>query len=151
MSCAALVLFVLLAGFVLYFTQLFRIAFGSARQKPSKPSAGLSLSYALTDDMEDCDYDLLWDTQRPVLEFLNSAGSSGASIAQVTKLYRESARLYPEIFDGSTLSDWLDALQRAEVVVRQGAAIAITEKGRFILDDLGRRPVIQGLQAQLNR
>ena len=137
MSWITVAVLVLLGGYVLYVTRLFRIAFGQARQ--SKPSrAGLNLTYVLTEDREDCDYELLWDTQLPALELLSSAGSSGVPIVRMTKRYRECAIAYPELFDGSTVSDWLDALQNVEVAVCGETMIAITEKGRFILQDIER-------------
>jgi hypothetical protein len=59
-------------------------------------------------------------------------------MARMTKLYRDFARTYPELCDGSTFRDWLDALQNAAVAVHchAGAMIAITEKGLFVLKSL---------------
>jgi hypothetical protein len=131
--------FVLLAAYMCWLALLLWIAFGQIWRKYSTPSrAGQSLRYVLTDDRDDCDHDLLWHTQLPTLEFLGSAGSCGVSMARMTKLYRDFARTYPELCDGSNFWDWLDALQNAAVAVhcRAGAMIAITEKGLFVLKDL---------------
>jgi len=136
MSWITFAVLVLIAGYLLYLTRLFRIAFGRARQ--SKSSSAMSLTYALTDDREDCDYDLLWDTQLPALEFLSEAGNSGVPLKQMTEIYSEFARRYPELCEGSTFSGWIDALLDAEVAVHEGARIVITEKGRFILQDAER-------------
>ncbi len=137
MSCITLALIVLVAGYLVYVTRLFRIAFGQVRE--SKLSrTGLNLTYALTDDREDCDYDLLWDTQLPALEFLGSAGSSGVPLKQMTGIYCEFAHRYPELCEGSSFSSWIDALLDAEVAVYEGTRIVITEKGRFILQDTER-------------
>lgn len=138
MDYTTLTVLVLLTGYMFYVARRFWIGFGQAWQKTGRPSrAGLSLTYVLT-DRGDRDYDLLWETQMPVLEVLRSAGSGGASIARMAKLYREFAWTYPELCDGSNFSDWLDALQNAEVAVhcRYGAMIAITEKGLLVLHDL---------------
>jgi hypothetical protein len=152
MSCIALTVLVLLAGYMFYVARLLWIAFGQAREKPIEPlRAGLSLPHILADDREDCDYDMLWYTQVPALEFLRSAGSTGVSIARMTEFYREFARAYPELCDGSNFSDWLEALQSAEVAVHEGDMIAITEKGRFILDRLGQKHVSQSGPHHLKR
>jgi len=138
MDCTTLIVLVLLAGYMCYVARRFWIGFGQAWHKPGRPSrAGLSLTYVLA-DRGDCDYDLLWATQTPALEILRSAGSGGASIARMAKLYREFARTYPELCDGSNFSDWIEALQNAEVAVhcRYGAMIALTEKGLLVLHDL---------------
>ena len=139
MDYPTLIVLALVAGYMFYVARRFWIGFGYAWQKPGKPSrAGLGLTYVLPDERGDCDYDLLWKTQMPALKILRSAGSSGVSIAQMAKLYRVFARTYPELCDGSNFSDWLNALQNAEVVVhcRYGAMIAITEKGLLVLHDL---------------
>jgi hypothetical protein len=137
MICITFAVLVLVAGYLVYVTRLFKIAFGQVRRSELSRT-GLNLAYALTDDREDCDYDLLWDTQLPALESLGSAGNSGVPLKQMTEIYCEFARRYPELCEGSTFPDWIDALQNAEVAVHEGAIITITEKGRFILQGLER-------------
>jgi hypothetical protein len=135
----------LLAGYILYMARRFWIAFGQAWRKLRKPRAGLNLARLLAGDGCDGDRELLWRSQLPALELLQAAGSCGVSIARMTKVYREFARAYPELFDSSTCSDWFDALQEAGVAVHchRGATIAITEKGHLILANLERKRVIQ--------
>jgi hypothetical protein len=143
----------LLAGYILYMARRFWIAFGQAWRKLRKPRTSLNLARLLAGDGCDGDRELLWRSQLPALELLQEAGSSGVSIARMTKVYREFARAYPELFDSSTCSDWFDALQEAGVAVhcRQGATIAITEKGQLILDALQCRCVIAGLSSRICR
>jgi hypothetical protein len=139
MDYTTLIVLALVAGYMFYVARRFWIGFGQAWHKPGRPSrTGLGLRYVFTGDRGDCDYDLLWATQMPTLEILRSAGSSGASLARMAKLYREFARTYPELCDGSNFLDWIEALQNAEVAVhcRYGAMIAITEKGLLALRDL---------------
>jgi hypothetical protein len=140
----------LLAGYILYMVRRFWIAFGQVWRKLTKPRTSLNLARFFAGDGSDGDRELLWQTQLPALELLQEAGSSGVSIARMTKPYRKFARAYPELFDGSTCSDWFDALQEAGVAVhcRQGATIAITEKGQLILDALQCRCVIAGLSSR---
>ncbi len=132
----------LLAGCLILVATLLRIAFGQLWKRSSKPPrAGRSLRCVLTGDRDDRDYDLLWRTQLPALEALRSAGSGGVAIARMVQFYRDLARVYPELFDGSSFSDWLDALQSAEVVVycKTGATLILAENGRLILDSLERK------------
>jgi hypothetical protein len=139
------VFLLLLAGYTLYITRLLWFSFVRLLKGFCKSqTVGASLMHIFANDSEDGDYNLLWQTQLPALELLNSAGSCGVSLTRMTKLYREIARVYPEIYDGSTFQEWLDALQNATVAVhcRAEGIIAITEKGRFILTGLERRCVI---------
>jgi len=135
----------LLAGYILYMARRFWISFGQAWRKLRKPRTSLNLARLLAGDGSDGNRELLWRSQLPALELLQEAGSSGVSIARMTKLYRKFARAYPELFDGSSCSDWFDTLQDAGVAVHcvQGGLIAITEKGQFILTSLERKRVIQ--------
>jgi hypothetical protein len=137
MSWSTFSALVLVLGCALYITFLSWVVFGRLLKKPVKASRpGVSLSYIFSDNRDDGDYDLLWHTQQPALEFLRSGGKGGVPIERMTALFREFARASPELCDGSSVSDWLDALQSAEVAVERGQNIAITEKGLFILADL---------------
>jgi hypothetical protein len=140
-----LAVLLLLAGYILYMARRFWISFGQAWHKLRQPRARLNLARLLAGDGSDGDRELLWRSQLPALKLLQEAGSSGVSIARMTKLYRKLARAYPELFDGSICSDWFDTLQDAGVAVHcgQGDMIAITEKGRLILDAFQCRGVIQ--------
>ncbi len=140
------VFLLLLAGYTLYIVRLLWIPFVQVWRRFRKPlRGGVSLTYAVPNDSEDCDDELLWETQLPALVYLRSAGSSGVSKARMAKLYCEFARVYPELYDGSTFLDWIDALENAAVAAycRLGDRIAITEKGRSILAGLERKHVLQ--------
>ncbi len=139
------VFLLLFACYTLYIARLLWFSFVRLLKGFRKPQpVGVSLMHIFTNDSEDCDYNLLWQTQLPALKLLNSAGSCGVSLARMTRLYREIARVYPELYDGSTCQEWLDALQNATVAVhcRAEGIIAITERGRSILSGLERRCVI---------
>ena len=136
---------VLIAAYVFHVIRRFYIGFGHARKQPGKPPlTGVSLSYVLTDNKDDCDYHLLWHTQLPALKFLRSAGLAGVPMARMAQFYHDFARVYPELTEGSSLPDWIAALQGAGVAVhcRQGAMIAITEKGLFILETVDERHMV---------
>ncbi len=140
MSYITVAVLVLVAGYMLYVARLLWVAFAQRWQKPTAPSlsTGLSLTYVLTGDKGDCDYDLLWETQMPALKILRSGGSGGVPIRRMAKLYREFSRMYPELCDGSSFPGWLDALQNAGVAVhcREGAMVAITGRGSLVLHHL---------------
>jgi hypothetical protein len=143
MSWAVLAVTLLVLGYVFYVARLVWIALERTYQKLSPaPHAGQSLIFILTGDKEDCDYDLLWHTQLPALKFLRLAGIGGVSIAHMKGFYREFARTYPELCDGSTLSDWLNALEKAGVAVCERDRIAISEEGLFVLDGLQRTHIL---------
>jgi hypothetical protein len=142
------VLLLLLAGYTLYITRLLWIPLVQTWRRFRKPlRPGVRLTYAVPNDSEDCDGELLWETQLPALVYLRSVGSRGVSKARMAKLYCEFARVYPELCDGSTYLDWIDALENAAVAVYccSGVRIAITEKGRSILAGLERRRVPQNV------
>jgi len=153
MSCMDLVVLILVvAGYIFYVAHMLSAAFSRVRKGPGQlPGAGLDLRYVLMDNREDFDYDLLWETQLPVLKFLRSAGSRGATVTRVEELYHQLARAYPEIFDGSTLSDWFAALQAAEIAACAEDRIRVTEKGLFILANLENRYAPQHLNSQPGR
>ena len=137
---------VLIAAYVFHVIRPFYIGLRHARKQPGKPPlTGVSLSYVLTDNKDDCDYHLLWHTQLPVLKFLRSAGITGIPVARMAKFYRDFARVYPELTEGSGLPDWIAALQSAGVAVhcRQGAMIAVTEKGLLILEALEEKHMVR--------
>ncbi len=139
MSWDSFAVLLLLTGYACCAARLFRMGFCLARQKLGQPwRTGLSLRYVLSEDRDDCGYELLWRTQQPALDFLRSARSDGASLEQMTQFYLEFARAYPELADGSIFSDWLDAVQNAGVAVhcRARAVMTITEKGLLILKRL---------------
>lgn len=152
MSCVALIVLVLLAGYMFFLARLLWTAFHRSREEPSEPPrAGGCLRCILAADREDRDYNLLWHTQVPALEFLRSAGNSGVPMARMTEIYHQFARAYPELCDGSNFSDWLDTLQSAEVAVRKGGMIAITGKGRVLLDRLGQKQLSHGVPRHSDR
>jgi hypothetical protein len=139
MILAAVCVIVLLVGYVLYFARLLSIVFCGNGQKHVHPLCpGECSNRILIDEMEDCDYVLFWRSQQPALEFLAVAGPDGAGSVRLKEFYREFAHKYPELCDGSTFEDWLQAMRKAEVVATERNTITITGKGKFILENLER-------------
>jgi hypothetical protein len=62
------VFLLLLAGCVLYATRLLWIPFVKTRRRFRKPlRGGVNLTYAVPNDSNDCDGELLWEAQLPAL------------------------------------------------------------------------------------
>lgn len=97
----------LVAGYLLYVAELARIAFSAAFQhaRPCWTGAGPSFALQFTDDRADSESVLLWDTQTPALQLLQSAGSKGISVRRMAKPYNELAHTYPERWEGSSFAD----------------------------------------------
>jgi hypothetical protein len=92
----------------------------------------------LPDDREDCDFGLLWETQKDVLELIYRAGNTGVSFQTLAERYGALAAHYPELCDGIPFIDWVRWMQEAKLIASEATRAAITEKGRFILYDLDR-------------
>ena len=139
MNLMAACLVLIVAGYALYLVRLVSIAFVGGRKKETETQcSGKCIRCVLIDDMEDCDYTLFWQAQKPALELLASAEPTGALPSRLEKLYHGLARSYPELFEGSDFGDWVQALQKAEVVSKHTNLITITDKGKFILQTLQR-------------
>jgi hypothetical protein len=142
-ACAVLV--PIIAAYVFYAARLLHIGLGEVWERTDRAlQAGLDLGYVLTNDSGDCDYGLLWVTQLPVLKALRSAGRAGVPTARMAQLYRDLARVYPELFDGSNFSDWVHAFQNAKAAVpcQTGDVITITERGLLILEQLEEAHIV---------
>jgi hypothetical protein len=97
-------------------------------ESSGEPFAVLSMALAF-----DSDHALVWETQAPILQLVSEAGWHGISTKRVREAYRESARHYPEIYDGFTFQQWLKFLEDAQLVARTGKHALLTSKGRDFL------------------
>ncbi len=77
----------------------------------------------------DPDYAILWETQVPALKLIDSAGPDGVHARQLYGFYRDSVRLYPELFDNSTFRSWLQFLEQERLITRVGKRVFITAEG----------------------
>jgi hypothetical protein len=76
---------------------------------------------------------LLWDTQVPALELINSGGSKGVPLQRLFSWYEGAAHTYPELYDGSSFEQWLEFLHSARLVVRNEYRVALTQEGQEFL------------------
>jgi hypothetical protein len=82
----------------------------------------------------DPDHALVWETQIPILKLISIAGPHGISVRRLYQAYLESARCYPELYEGSSFKRWLEFLERAQLVMcidRQ--RVLLTTEGRDFL------------------
>jgi hypothetical protein len=129
-----------LAAVALYIWFLFRIAFARLWQPMTSAQAPVNNFDSLfPPGVSDPDSQVLWQTQIPVLASLRSGGSQGISLLEAKAWYERLCHRYPELYDGSTFADWLDWLERMEVVQCEQGKIMITEKGSFLEDELRTR------------
>jgi hypothetical protein len=77
----------------------------------------------------DPDNAMLWDTQVPALELVSSAGRLGLSIQRLKGIYNESARHYPELYEGSGFRQWVDFLEQVQLIALNRERFVLTPKG----------------------
>jgi hypothetical protein len=75
------------------------------------------------------DYAVLWETQVPALQVLAAEGNRGLSLLKLRDLYRNSARCYPELYDGTTFQQWLIFLELAELITTTEHRAILTRQG----------------------
>jgi hypothetical protein len=102
-------------------------ASGSIWQEASgKEFSVLSITLAF-----DPDNALVWETQIPILQLISIAGPHGISVRRLHRAYLESARCYPELYEGSSFKRWLEFLECAQLV-------ACIDEQRVLLTSQGR-------------
>lgn len=99
---------------------------------PAKPAAAQFTALPVV-RMFDAEWSLLWATQLQALQLISAAGADGVNDRSLEPLYRQSARRYPELYDGSTFEGWLEFLERANLALHRGGTVNITHAGREFL------------------
>ncbi len=96
------------------------------------------------------DQALIWSTQIPALRFVSDREPRGAYYTPLRLIYIESARRYPEIYDGCTFQNWVEFYVRRGLLHFEDDAIHITAAGRELLGMLERStPSESAAQAHL--
>lgn len=78
-------------------------------------------------------YALLWEAPVLALNCLNSAGPKGLPASQLHPTFRKAAVRFPEIYDGYSFPQWLQFLEKSELIRWDGQQITLTRKGREFL------------------
>lgn len=84
-------------------------------------------------DAFDPEHMVLWSTQVPALKSIRAAGFRGMSYKDLQGIYDETARTYPELYDGSSFAQWLFFLRRTELVSLGTYRVRLTEYGTEFL------------------
>ncbi len=100
--------------------------------RPSVPHARFDL--LCIEDAFDPDRAVLWETQVPALELIAKAAGYGVSFDELKSEYDAAARLYPELYEGSSFHAWLEFLIAQDLIARKMGAVAITSDGRAFLE-----------------
>ena len=99
------------------------------REPSGKAFSVLSVALAF-----DPDHALVWETQIPILQLISTAGPHGISIRRLHQAYLESARHYPELYEGSSFKTWLEFLEHARLAVcPDGQRVLLTSQGSDFL------------------
>lgn len=88
------------------------------------------LSIALSFDP---DHAIVWETQVPALELISAAGPQGVNLRRLQVWYLQSAFRYPELYDGFSFRQWLEFLEKAQLIVCHGRQALITHQGSEFL------------------
>lgn len=129
----------IMIGVACYQIWLLRAVLFHRREKQCTISATLSYAHdLLPSNHHDCDFGLLWETQKEVLELLDDAGERGVTLEDLAERYRLLGLHYPELCEGIPFLDWLRWMQEAQLISCDDGLATIAEMGRFILYDLDR-------------
>ncbi len=100
------------------------------QQEPfGKPFSILSIALAF-----DPDQALVWETQIPILQVVSIAGPKGISLRLLNHVYLESARHYPEVYEGFSFKKWLEFMECAQLLrCNEEHRVLLTIQGRDFL------------------
>jgi hypothetical protein len=124
-----------LLGFVALLCLLLFARYAESRQIARLPVApeplfsGLGYDQAFEDH-----YELIWQVQVPGLELIRNAGESGVPANALRPWFERTLRSYPDLFEGHTIEEWLDFLQRSRVARFRNDRVRLTAIGCELLD-----------------
>lgn len=75
----------------------------------------------------------LWEPQIEVLRLIGDAGSSGLDYDLLRPAHQQLAERYPELYEGSDLESWLEAMERAELIAWGESTVTLTPAGTAFL------------------
>ncbi len=130
LTMIGLVIFVV-AGGILAFLAInsqAKVGISGIRTQGDEPFGVFSVALAF-----DPDYAIIWDTQVPVLQLIDRAAGRGIRAQQLRAFYSQSARRYPELYDGSSFGGWLEFLKNEQLIATIGMRVFITAEGHDFL------------------
>ncbi len=84
-------------------------------------------------DAFDPEFAILWETQTPALELISRGGSRGIPCERLYPWYCRCARLYPELYEGTSFRRWLEFLQATQLVAVTPERVLLTPEGAEFL------------------
>jgi hypothetical protein len=95
---------------------------------PPKPLSLLSIT-----DAFDPIYAILWEAPIAALELVDSAGTPGLPVARLHSIFVKAAASFPEIYEGCSFVQWLQFLERLQLVSWNGYRVVLTPEAREFL------------------
>ena len=75
----------------------------------------------------------LWEPQIEMLRFIADAGPAGINYELLRPRHCQAAARYPELYEGSDLESWLEAMERAELISWNESNVKLTAAGTAFL------------------
>jgi len=79
-------------------------------------------------------YAMLWEAPIHALQLIERAGPGGLLSSRLRTLFSSTARRFPEIYDGYGFEQWLQFLERSELIDWNGQKLRLTRRGREFLE-----------------
>jgi hypothetical protein len=121
----------LAVAFLLFALLSFRADLAERKQcrRISLWSKGRPFSVLSLADAFDQDHTLIWETQIPALQQIAAAGRKGVPLERLYLQYAQSARVYPELYDGSSFGRWIEFLEKAQLITLHRHRVFLTLEG----------------------
>lgn len=81
----------------------------------------------------------IWEPQIEVLKLIGEAGPDGLDHELLRPAHGQLVNRYPELYEGSDLESWLEAMERADLISWNDSTVKLTSAGTAFLKC--RRPV----------
>ena len=75
----------------------------------------------------------IWEPQIEILLRIKEAGATGLELEQLRPVHRQFVETYPELYEGSDLESWLEAMERTELIAWSGEQVWLTAAGTAFL------------------
>lgn len=123
-----------LAVMAFFFILLMMTVAGSCerREQQRLPWSQESMFCGLSPSPADENARLVWATQLPIMERL--ASSSGILPEALRSGYAAMARRYPALYEGRRFEEWLEFLEKCQVVRYRGGRLQLAAHGQSVLD-----------------
>lgn len=81
----------------------------------------------------------IWEPQIEVLRLIREGGVEGIHFELLRPVHRQLLERYPELYEGSDLESWLEAMESAELITWSESVVKLTAVGMAFLKC---RPVV---------